>query len=170
MISPALDEAHEVIGISVAVMDITQRKRTEDALRETEEDRRRMVELTPQILWTFDTDGNLMDISPRWVQLTGMSCEQARMLGWLEALHHEDRAPTMKALREALGTGQPIDILHRIKMVNGGWKWLRARGSPSYGPSGKIVRWYGGCEDIDEFKKMEAALLNKNAGTSTSIP
>jgi PAS domain S-box-containing protein len=165
---PALDEAHEVIGVSVAVMDITQRKRTEEALRETEEDRRRMVELTPQILWTFDTKGNLMDIGPRWVQLTGMSCEQARMLGWLEALHPEDKAPTMKALTEALGTGQPIDIVHRVKMVNGRWKWLRARGSPSYGPSGKIVRWYGGCEDIDEFKEMEEALREKSAGTSPS--
>lgn len=165
---PALDEAHEVIGVSVAVMDITQRKRTEEALRETEEDRRRMVELTPQILWTFDTKGNLMDIGPRWVQLTGMSCEQARMLGWLEALHPEDKASTIKALTEALGTGQPIDIVHRVKMVNGRWKWLRARGSPSYGPSGKIVRWYGGCEDIDEFKEMEEALREKSAGTSPS--
>jgi len=167
---PALDEAHEVIGISVAVMDITQRKRTEDALRETEEDRRRMVELTPQILWTFDTNGNLMDIGPRWVQLTGMSCEQARMFGWLDALHPDDKTPTLKALREAIDTGRPIDVVHRVKMVNGGWKWLRARGSPSYGPSGKIVRWYGGCEDIDEFKAMEAALLNKGTGTSTSNP
>jgi PAS domain S-box-containing protein len=158
---PVLDEAQEVIGVSVAVMDITQHKRTEDALRQTEEDRRRIVEVTPQILWTLDTNGNLMDISPRWAQLTGMSCEQARMLGWLEALHPEDQGPTMKALRESLDSGQPIDIVHRVKMVNGGWKWLRARGSASYGPSEKISRWYGGCEDIDDFKEIEAALLHK---------
>jgi PAS domain S-box-containing protein len=167
---PAFDEAHEVIGVSVAIMDITQRKRTEEALRETEEDRRCIVELSPQIPWTLDADGNLMDISSRWVQLTGMSCEQARNLGWLEALHPEEMAPTMKALKEALSTGQPIDIVHRVKTVNGKWKWLRARGMPSYGPSGKIVRWYGGCEDIDEFKEMEEALHMRSAGTSSSTP
>lgn len=167
---PAFDEAHEVIGVSVAIMDITQHRRTEEALRETEEDRRRMVELSPQIQWTLDANGNLIDISSRWVQLTGMSCEQARNLGWLEALHPEEMAPTMKSLKEALDTGQPIDIVHRVKTVNGRWKWLRARGSPSFGPSGNIVRWYGGCEDIDEFKEMEEALHKRSAGTYTSNP
>ena len=167
---PAFDEAHEVIGVSVAIMDITQRKRTEEALRETEEDRRCIVELSPQIPWTLDADGNLIDISSRWAQLTGMSCEQARNLGWLEALHPEEMAPTMKALKEALSTGQPIDIVHRVKTANGKWKWLRARGMPSYGPCGKIVRWYGGCEDIDEFKEMEEALHMRSAAPSSSTP
>jgi PAS domain S-box-containing protein len=167
---PAFDEAHEVIGVSVAIMDVTRSKRTEDMLRETEEDRRCMLELSPQIPWTFDADGNLRDISSRWVQITGMSCEQARNLGWLEALHPEERAPAMEALKQALETGRPIDIVHRVKTVNGNWKWLRARGSPSYGPSGKIVRWYGGCEDIDDFKKLEEALHKRSAGTSTPIP
>src|SRR5580658_218644 len=93
---PVFDEAHEVIGVSVAVLDITQRKLTEEALRATEEDLRHMVELSPQISWTLDADGNLMDISFRWEQLTGMSCEQARNLGWMEALHPEDMAATKK--------------------------------------------------------------------------
>jgi PAS domain S-box-containing protein len=167
---PAFDEAHEVIGVSVAIMDITQRKRTEEALRYTEEDRRCIMELSPQIPWTLDANGNLMDISSRWVQLTGMSCDQARNLGWLEALHLEETALTMKALKEALNTAQPIDIVHRVKTVSGNWKWLRARGTPSYGPSGKIVCWYGGCEDIDAFKEMEEALHIRSAGTSSSDP
>jgi PAS domain S-box-containing protein len=154
---PAFDEAHEVIGVSVALVDITRRTLAEEALRESEEDRRRMVELSPQIPWTLDAEGNLMDISSRWVQLTGMSREQTRKMGWLDALHADDVAPTLKALKEVLQTGKPIDIVHRVKTVEGKWKWLRARGSPYYGPSGKIVRWYGGCEDIDEWKEMEAA-------------
>ena len=167
---PAFDEAHEVIGVSVVIIDITHRKRTEEALRDTEEDRRCMVELSPQIPWTLDATGNLLDISSRWGQLTGMSCEQARNLGWLEALHPEEMDPTIKALKEALNTGKPIDIMHRVKTVNGKWKWLRARGSPRYGPSGKIVCWYGGCEDIDEFKEMEEALRKRSVESSSSNP
>jgi PAS domain S-box-containing protein len=151
---PAFDEAHEVIGVSVAVLDITQLKRTEEALHATEEHLRHIVAISSQIPWTLDADGNLMDIGSRWEQLTGMSCEQARNLGWREALHPEEMAPMINALKEALNTGQPIDIVHRVRTVNGKWKRLRARGSPSYGPSGKIVRWYGGCEDIDDFKQL----------------
>jgi PAS domain S-box-containing protein len=155
---PAFDEAHEVVGISVAIVDITRHMRAEEALRESEEDHRRMVELSPQIPWTLDAEGNLMDISSRWLHLTGMSLEQARKMGWLDALHADDVAPTLKALSEVLHSGKPIDIVHRVKTVDGKWKWLRARGSPSYGPSGEIVRWYGGCEDIDDRKEMEEAL------------
>ena len=55
-------------------------------------------------------------------------------------------------------SGTPINIPHRVKTVDGKWKWLRARALPSYGPSGEILRWYGGCEDMDEWKEMEEAL------------
>ncbi|MGA9060557.1 MAG: PAS domain-containing protein [Terracidiphilus sp.] len=58
----------------------------------------------------------------------------------------------MKTLSEALRTGERIDIEHRVKTVDGTWKWLRARGSPFYGSTGEIIRWYGGCEDIDKLK------------------
>jgi PAS domain S-box-containing protein len=160
---PAFDEAHEVIGVSVALVDITQRTRVEDALRESQEDRRRMVELSPQIPWTLDAEGNLIDISSRWMQLTGMSREQTCMMGWLDALHEDDVTPTMNALKEVLRTGKPIDIVHRVRTAEGGWKWLRARGSPYYGPSGEIIRWYGGCEDVDELKEMQAALRTSRA-------
>jgi len=84
-------------------------------------------------------------------------------MGWLDALHADDVVPTMNALKEVLRTGKPIDIMHRVKTADGGWKWLRARGSPCYGPSGEIVRWYGGCEDVDELKELEAAIRTSRA-------
>jgi PAS domain S-box-containing protein len=155
---PAFDEADEVIGVSVALVDVTEHKITEGALREDVEHYRQMVEHSPQIQWVLDADGNLTDISSRWVQLTGMSKEQTSKLGWLEALHPDDEPRTLKALRDALQTGTPINIPHRVKTVDGAWKWLRARAVPSYGPSGEILRWYGGCEDMDEWKEMEEAL------------
>jgi PAS domain S-box-containing protein len=155
---PALDEAGEVIGVSVMVADITDRKRTEDALRESEGHLRYMVELNPEIPWVMDSDGNNLDFTPRWTTLTGLNKEQTRNLGWLEALHPEDVEPTMKAIANALHSGEPIDIEYRVKCVGGEWKWMRSRGSPRVGPSGQIVRWYGCLEDIDDRKQLQDAL------------
>ena len=147
---PAFDEAKEVIGVSVAIVDISHRKRAEEALRKSEEEHRRVVELSLDILWTLDKEGNLLDISSRWNQLTGLSEEQSLKLGWLEAVHPDDVAPTLKALKDALNAGSRLIVDHRVKTVDGRWKWLRARGSPRFASSCSIVGWFGGCEEIDE--------------------
>jgi len=155
---PAMDEAGEVIGVSVMVMDITDRKRVENALRASEDHLRLMVDMIPEIPWVMDAAGNNLDFTSRWTEITGLDREQTRNLGWLEALHPEDVEPTMKAIAEALHTGEPIDIEYRVKCVNGEWKWLRSRGSPRIGPSGQIVRWYGSLEDIDDRKLLQEEL------------
>ena len=127
---PAFDEAEEVIGVSLAAVDITARKRTEEALRESEEHLRNMVELNPEIPWVLDAEGNNLDVSSKWTKLTGLTKEQTRNLGWLDALHPEDVEPTMKALREGMRSGMPIDVVYRVKSMDRGWRWMRSRGSP----------------------------------------
>lgn len=157
---PAFDEAHEVIGLSAAILDITERKLAEQALRESEENLRGLVDVSPQIPWIADAGGNVVDISARWVELTGLSREQALNYGWLDALHPEDRLPTLKAFRVALQTGERFESEYRVRTADGGWRWMRARGEALRGPSGEVIRWYGGVEDIDERKQLEEALHN----------
>jgi len=155
---PAFDEAKEVIGVSVSVVDITGRKRTEEALRESEEHLRNIVEHNPEIPWVMDADGKNLDVSSRWTKLTGLSKEDTRNLGWLDALHPEDVQPTLKALRAGMRTELPIDVEYRVKSVGGGWRWVRSRGSPRIESTGRVNRWYGSVEDIQERKQMEEAL------------
>jgi PAS domain S-box-containing protein len=167
---PAWDEGGEVIGVSVAVMDITDSKQTQEALRESEDRHRYVFELNSQVQWVLDTEGNILQISSRWEETTGQSKERTRNLGWLDALHPDDVEPTMKTLRNALRAGQPIDVEYRLKTINGPWRWMRSRGSPCRGPSGEILRWYGSVEDISEHRQAEETRRRRQARAAKMQP
>jgi PAS domain S-box-containing protein len=69
----------------------------------------------------------------------------------------------VEVMDAALPTGENIDAEYRVSKDNGEWRWMRTRGSARRDASGKILRWYGSVEDIDDHKKMEAALVESEA-------
>jgi PAS domain S-box-containing protein len=160
---PARDEVDEVIGVSVSVVDITRRKQTEKALAESEDHYRHAVELNPQIPWTAKPDGTIQDTSLRWEALTGLTVQESLGTGWVRALHPEDLPPTLKAWEESLRSGNLLDIEYRVHCRDGVLRWMRARAAPRRDEDGKIIRWYGTLEDIDDHKKAEEALRRSEA-------
>ena len=166
-LQPARDEAGEVVGISVAAMDISERKRTEQALRESEEHYRNTVELSPHVTWTADPEGNVLGASPRWEELTGLKVSDSLGYGWRSALHPDDIEPTDRKWAEALRTGDPVDVEFRICNGNGVWRWMRSRAAASRDENGEIIRWYGVVEDVDDHKRCERALRQAEARIDT---
>jgi PAS domain S-box-containing protein len=155
---PARDEADEVVGVSVSVVDITARKNAEEALIESEDHYRHTVDLSPQVPWTADPNGMILDASQRWETLTGITKQEALGEGWLQVLHPDDLQPTRIAWQESLRTGNPLDIQYRISRRNDVWRWMRARAAARRNADGEIIRWYGTVEDIDDHKNAEEAL------------
>ena len=159
---PAWDEADEVIGISVSILDVTDHRRAEDALLGAES-LEFAFEVNPEMPWVMDGEGNNLQVSSRWVQATPLGKDKTRNLHWLEALHPEDLASTMRVMKQALRTGAPIDVEYRVLSVDGEWRWMRSRGSPRYAPSGEITRWYGSVEDIHD-RKLEVQTALDESG------
>jgi len=160
---PARDEVDEVIGVSMSVIDITRRKRAEEALAESEDHYRHTVELNPQIPWTAEPDGTILDASLRWETLTGLSKQESLGTGWVRALHPEDLPPTLKAWQESLHTGNPFDMEYRVRCADGIFRWMRARAAPRRNEESKIIRWYGTLENIDDHKKALEDLRRSEA-------
>ena len=147
---PARDEDGEVIGVSIAIMDISRQKRMEAAYRESEENFRSMMELSPQIPWVVDPEGRAIDVSSRWLDITGMTGDEWKGMGWLNALHPDDRQPTLDALKRASEEVQPVETEYRVHRPGHGWQWLRSRGAPRLDESGKIISWYGCLDEIED--------------------
>jgi PAS domain S-box-containing protein len=153
----------EVIGVSMSVVDITRRKKAEEALAESEDHYRHAVELNPQVPWTAEPDGSILDTSQRWEMVTGLTKEESLGTGWIRALHPDDLPQTLKTWEKSLRTGNLLDIQYRVRHADGVWRWMRARAAPRRDPDGKIIRWYGTLEDIDDHIKALEDLRRSEA-------
>ena len=112
---PARDEAGEILGVSVSVTDITEPKRTEEALRESVSHSRHLIELGPHVPWVLNEIGEVIEASSRWEDFTGQPLSEAIGNGWIAMLHPDDVATTENAIRLCLATGEPIDVYYRVR-------------------------------------------------------
>ena len=160
---PARDEVDEVIGVSMAVVDITRRKLAEEALAESEDHYRHAVELNPQVPWTAAPNGSILDMNQRAEVLSGLTKQELRGEGWLRVLHPDDLPLAIQAWGEAIRTGNPLDVQYRIRRYDGVWRWMRSRATARRDEEGNIIRWYGTVEDIDDHKNADEALRRSEA-------
>jgi two-component system, LuxR family, sensor kinase FixL len=147
--------------------DMTERLAAEAALRESEAHYRYRVELDPQTAWTVDGQGQMIEISGRWLEYTRQPREAALGSGWLDAVHPDDVAMVIETSRHALSTRTTSDVRFRCRRFDGEYRWFRARGYPRLDADGRIFRWYGYSEDIHDQVLADAALRQSEAQLAT---
>lgn len=155
---PVRDEAADILGVSVAVMDVTQRKQTEERLRESEEHFRHWIALTPHVPWVLNEKGEVVEASAHWTEYTGQPIDEAMGHGWLRMLHPEDVPRARESVRAAIEDGQPVDVEYRVCRPGQDWKWMRARGAPRMDVSGKVLCVYGIVEEVESQKQAAREL------------
>ena len=144
--------------VAICFSDITERKRAEEALRESERVYRAIGESIDYGIWICDHDGRNIYSSESFLKLVGITQQECSDFGWGDVLHPEDAERTIAAWQECVRTGGIWDIEHRFLGVDGQWHPILARGVPVKDESGEIVFWAGINLDISERKKMEDEL------------
>ncbi|MCA1567727.1 MAG: PAS domain S-box protein [Acidobacteria bacterium] len=158
--SPLRDAKGAIIGLLVVVHDITERKRAEDELRESEERFRQLAENIKEVFWLSDmSDKGLIYVSGGYERVWGRPCENLYDApdSWLEAVHPDDR----ERVREAVLNKQPVgtyDEEYCITRPDGALRWIHDRAFPIADESGQVYRIAGIAADITERKLGEAAL------------
>ncbi len=149
----ALSKAHDEL-------EITDRKRAEGALRQSEERYRALVMATSQVVWTTDANGLVID-SPSWRAFTGQSPDQVKGWGWMDALHPDDRERVSARWSEAVRTQTIYETEYRIRRRDGEFLDVSTRGVPVLRADGSVREWIGICTDSTARKQTEEALIQR---------
>jgi PAS domain S-box-containing protein len=149
-----------VTGLVFSLRETTPFKLAQEALRESEERFRKLVESYAQAVWETGADGVVSVDSPSWRAYTGQTFEEWLGCGWLNAVHPEDRDYAARQWRTAVATRRDINAEFRIKFRNDGWRWTNVRATPLLSGDGQVIKWVGMNIDIDVRKCAEEALRN----------
>jgi PAS domain S-box-containing protein len=135
-------------------------KRAQEALAQSEQHLRDVIETIPATAWTWRPDGTNDFANQRWQEYTGLSLQDTSGFGWRTALHPDDVATHVGKWRESIATGTPFENEARLRRASDGeYRWFLHRCVPLRNQQGEIVKWYGTGIDIEDRKRAEEALL-----------
>jgi diguanylate cyclase (GGDEF)-like protein/PAS domain S-box-containing protein len=150
-----LDDDGEPEGVVALFQDVSDRRRTESALRESEERYALAVRGANDGLWDWNLVSGEIHFSPRWRQMLGLEPEEefARPEAWFSRVHPEDRPRLQEKLtRHLQGLSELFEDEHRIEHRDGNYRWMLARGSAQVAASGGAIRIAGSQTDITDRK------------------
>jgi PAS domain S-box-containing protein len=155
---PIFDPDGQVSGIFVQGHDVTEQKRGEEALRESEERFRAIANSIDQLIWATQPDGYHDYYNQRWYEYTGVPEGSTDGEAWNDMFHPDDQERAWSVWRDCLATGEPYHIEYRLRHRSGEYRWVLGRAQPVRDEEGRIKRWFGTCTDIHDLRQAQDAL------------
>lgn len=138
------------------VTEYTERLATQN--EENEEQFQLICDMMPQMLWTTRADGYHDYFSQRWYDYTGLTPANSLGLGWKLPFHDDDMPETIRRWTHSLATGDEYLTEYRCRRYDGVWRWMLGRALPLRDhKTGKILKWFGSCTDIQDIIDARAA-------------
>ena len=144
--------------VAVLFNDISQRRQSEEVLRQMERSLRFIMDSMPQKIFTATPDGDIDYFNPQWTEFTGMSFEQMTDSGWTKFVHPDDLDEKAQHWRHAFDTGELFQSEHRFRRADGEYRWHISRALPMRDETGRITMWVGSNTDVHDMKRAEATL------------
>jgi PAS domain S-box-containing protein len=157
---PVYRDNGEFDGALAMVSDITERKRTEEALRESEERFRLVANTAPVLIWMSGTDKLCTYFNKPWLNFTGRSIESELGNGWAAGTHPDDLARCMDTYTQAFDRREEFSLEYRLRRHDGEYRWVLDIGIPRFNQDRSFAGYIGSCIDVTERKLAEAALAN----------
>ena len=124
----------------------------------SEQELRTILETIPAFVWTAGPDGAFEFVTESWLQRMHHIPDDVLGWKWTSMIHPDDRDRVVQTWREALATGDPLDLEMRGRDAEGKYRWILTRAVPLRNHTGAVIRWYGTITDIDDRKRAEQEL------------
>lgn len=145
-------------GLGIIFHDITNRKRIEATLQESEQRFRDMANNAPMIIWVTDATGYCTYLSRSWYEFSGQTEEAGLGLGWLDVTHPDDRESSKAIFLAANDCQEAFQLEYRLRRKDGEYRTCIDAARPWFGADGEFKGYIGSVIDIDERKQASAAL------------
>ena len=150
------DKEGAEIGVGF-IVDMTEQKKVERALRDSEEKFRHMADAIPQLAWMARPDGHIFWYNRRWYDYTGTTPEAMEGWGW-QSVHHPDAVSKVEAQwKVSLEREEPFDMVFPLRGADGAFRPFLTRVNALRGEDGRVLYWFGTNTDISEQKRAEDA-------------
>lgn len=134
-------------------------KANADAVRESEERYRVLVEGIALAVWETDPTGSQLTDSTSWRGFTGQDAADVNAAHWTDVIHPDDREPLVEQWRRCMQQGTPFNFEYRLWRADGKWIWTQAHAAPLRDAAGNVRKWVGMNLDISQRKEAANQLI-----------
>ena len=145
-------------GISVYFRDVSEQKKSEEALRISEERFRVTADHAPVLIWISDTENHFHWFNKPWLEFTGRTMEQEVGNGWTENLHPDDIDRCLNTFVTSFDLRDRFTIEYRLKRHDGVYRWVLGNGIPLHGPDSEFTGYISSSVDINDRIEAEQSL------------
>lgn len=158
-----------IAGVVATFTDVTRLRAARREVEKNEERFRALIEATAQIVWQTDPQGLVDSHAPSWRAFTGQTEEEREGLGWLQAVHPDDRARVEVDWERAVGAEEPWESEFRLRhAASGGWRVTEVRALPVRSANGSVREWVAMSTDITERRRMEGEMREAHLGAEAA--
>ena len=156
--SPIRMDNGKVGGVLVTVIETTNKKKAEEALKDSEKRFRTMADNIPQLAWMADNKGWIYWYNKRWFDYTGTNLKEMQGWQWKKVHHPEYIKNVEDKFRKAIKMADPWEDTFPLRRADGAFRWFLSRAYPIRNEEGAVLQWFGTNTDITEQIEAKQAL------------
>jgi len=153
--NPLFDAQGTCLGVVNVEMDVTEQRETQEALRRSEALFRDMADHAPVMVWVTDSEGRCTFLSETWYEFTGQTEETGLGLGWLSAIHPDDRESTLAPCASAKARCEAYRLEYRLLHVSGEYRRVLVVATPRFDSQGEFFGYIGSVLDITAHRQAD---------------